>query len=486
MHHYMNIAAAVALLAASTEAQSNSSSSSGSCSSTLTASYAAPSVASGYSARLVATGLTSPRGIKFDTAGNLLVIEEEVGVSALRFEDDGDGCPNLASKDTVVADTSLNHGIEISEDGNTLYASNSDKLYSWDYSSDERRVTSNATTLVENMEGTDHTSRTLLLTKSAPGMIVINRGSFENIDVEARDIGSGHSQVKAFNISNVSSPLDFLDDGVLLGWGLRNDVGIAEEPTTGGIWAVENSGDRLNRSGEDIHQDNPAEELNFLGYLNGTGSQDLGQNFGYPDCFAAWEADDLPDFDGVTGNQFAPNDQNDTNNDQLCSERVAPRLVFHAHMAPLDIKFDANGTQAWISFHGSWNRDDPVGYKVSVVDFADGEPVDASNSTTAATDIVSNADDSVCPDNCFRPVGLAWDGSGRLFMSSDSTGEIYVITREEGANETTPNATATTGDSGSGNASSTPVQASTNSAMGREFDSMGALAAILCVLAFFA
>lgn len=432
MHHYVNTAVAVALLAAGTKAQSNSSSSSGSCSSTLTAAYAAPSVASGYAARLVATGLTSPRGIKFDTAGNLLVVEEEVGVTALRFEDDGDGCINLASKETVVAGASLNHGIELSEDGTTLYASDSDKLYSWSYSPDERRVTSNATTLVQNMEGTDHTSRTLLLTKSAPGMIVINRGSFENIDVEARDIESGHSQVKAFNVTGITSPLDFHDDGVLLGWGLRNDVGIAEEPTTGGIWSVENSGDQLNRSGEDIHQNNPAEKLNFLGYLNGTGSQNLGQNFGYPDCFAAWDADAIPDFDGVTGNQFAVNDQNDTNNDQLCSERVAPRLVFHAHMAPLDLKFDSNGTQAWISFHGSWNRDDPIGYKVSMVQFADGEPVDASNSTTAATDILSNADDSVCPTGCFRPVGLAWDDSGRLFMSSDTTGEIYVITRDQG------------------------------------------------------
>jgi glucose/arabinose dehydrogenase len=432
MHQYMNTAAAVALLAVGTKAQSSSSSGTGSCSSSLTASYAAPSVASGYAARLVATGLTSPRGIKFDTAGNLLVVEEEVGVTALRFEDDDAGCLNLASKDTVVADTSLNHGIELSEDGNILYASSSNELYSWSYSPNERRVTSNATTLVENMEGTDHTSRTLLLTKSAPGMIVINRGSFENIDVEARDIESGHGQVKAFNISDVSSPLDFLQNGTLMGWGLRNDVGIAEEPTTGGIWSVENSGDQLSRSGEDVHENNPGEELNFLGYLNGTGSQNLGQNFGYPDCFAAWEADALPDFDGVTGEQFAPNNQNDTNNDQRCGERVAPRLAFQAHMAPLDIKFDANGTQAWISFHGSWNRDDPIGYKVSVVDFADGEPVDGRNSTTAATDIVSNADDSVCPDNCFRPVGLAWYDSGRLFMSSDSTGEIYVITREEG------------------------------------------------------
>jgi len=428
----MNTAAAVALLAAGTKAQSSSSSGSGSCSTSLTASYAAPSVASGYSARLVATGLTSPRGIKLDNAGNLLVIEEEVGVTALRFEDNDDGCIILASKNTVVDDASLNHGIELNEDGDILYASNSDKLYSWSYSSEERRVTSNATTLVENMEGTDHTSRTLLLTKSARGMIVINRGSFENIDVEARDINSGHSQVKAFNISDVSSPLDFLQNGTLMGWGLRNDVGIAEDPAFGGIWSVENSGDQLNRSGEDIHENNPAEELNFLGYLNSTASQGLGQNFGYPDCFAAWDADALPDFDGVTGEQFAPNDQNATNNDELCLDRVAPRLVFHAHMAPLDIKFTANGSQAWISFHGSWNRDDPVGYKVSVVEFADGEPVEGRNSTTAATDIMSNADESVCPDNCFRPVGLAWDDSGRLFMSSDSTGEIYVITRVEG------------------------------------------------------
>ena len=429
---YNTTLAAVALLAATTGAQSSSGSASEGCSSTLTADYAAPSVASGYSARLIATGLTSPRGIKFDTEGNLLVVEEGVGITALRLSTGSGSCVSVASQDTIISDESLNHGIELSFDGSTLYASSSNELYAWDYSPQERRATSNATVLVENMEGTDHTSRTLLLSQAAPGMMVINRGSFENIDLEAKDIESGHGQVKAFNISGVSSPLDFNNDGVLLGWGLRNDVGIAEDPNTGGVWSVENSGDQLSRSGEDIHENNPAEKLNFLGYLNGTNSSNQGQNFGYPDCFAAWEAHDIPEFDGVAGAQFAPNTQNDTNNDSICEDRIAPRLVFQAHMAPLDIKFDANGTQAWISFHGSWNRDDPAGYKVSVVDFADGEPVDASDSTTAATDIVANADNSACPDDCFRPVGLAWDGNGRLFMSSDSTGEIYVITREEG------------------------------------------------------
>lgn len=427
-----NSLACLAFLAVGINAQSNGTSNSGSCSSELTTNHSAPVVADGYTARLVATNLTSPRGMKFDTEGNLLVVEQEVGIAVLRFEDDGGDCLRMTSKETLVAIDTLNHGIEISSDGNTLYASDSDKLYAWDYSASERRTTSEPTTLVQNMEGTDHTSRTLLLSQSAPGMIVVNRGSFENIDPEARDIESGHSQVKAFNITDSTSPLDFNNDGVLLGWGLRNDVGLAEHPATGGIWAIENSADQLNRSGEDIHQNNPAEELNFLGYLNGTESPNQGQNFGYPDCFSAWDTDEIPDFNGETGQQFATNDQNSTNNDDICGERVSARLVFAAHMAPLDIKFNTEGTQAWIAFHGSWNRDEPIGYQVDVVKFANGEPVDQSDSRTAATTIVSNEDNSACPDACFRPVGLAWDSSGRLFMSSDETGEIYVIVRDEG------------------------------------------------------
>jgi hypothetical protein len=64
-----------------------------------------------------------------------------------------------------------------------------------------------------------------------------------------------------------------------------------------------------------------------------------------------------------------------------------------------------------------------------MVPFENGEPVAASDNTTAAIDIFANVDNSACPDNCFRPTGLAFDDQGRLFMSSDATGEIYVISR---------------------------------------------------------
>lgn len=82
-----------------------------------------------------------------------------------------------------------------------------------------------------------------------------------------------------------------------------------------------------------------------------------------------------------------------------------------------------------MTFHGSWDRTNPSGYVLSSIPFNNttGEPIPAPDSTHATVDILSNADLSRCPDGCFRPVGLAWDGQGRLFMSSDSTGEVYVL-----------------------------------------------------------
>lgn len=78
-----------------------------------------------------------------------------------------------------------------------------------------------------------------------------------------------------------------------------------------------------------------------------------------------------------------------------------------------------------------------------------GTPVAPSDSNSATSDVLSNADLSRCPDSCFRPVGLAWDGQGRLFMSSDSTGEIYVLQRfEMSATGCTGTATGTSSGTG--------------------------------------
>ena len=108
---------------------------------------------------------------------------------------------------------------------------------------------------------------------------------------------------------------------------------------------------------------------------------------------------------------------------------MSPTLCFAAHTAPLDIKFNANSTAAYIAFHGSWNKSPPDGFRLSRVQWnaETGMPTEPVTSTTAAKDIMWNANNDGCPNSCFRPVGLAWDSKGRLWMASDSTNEVWVI-----------------------------------------------------------
>jgi hypothetical protein len=118
-------------------------------------------------------------------------------------------------------------------------------------------------------------------------------------------------------------------------------------------WSVENSADDIKKSGADVHTNNPAEELNYHGLMNDTKSAQRGVNFGYPACFSIWDASTLGSglkvgeqtvIDASVGSPTAAD----------CAKRQAPRLVFPAHTAPLDIKFKKDGSAAYVTFHGSW------------------------------------------------------------------------------------------------------------------------------------
>ncbi|KUI53566.1 L-sorbosone dehydrogenase [Cytospora mali] len=393
----------------------------GACPTVLSPPYEAPVVGSGWTAQLIATNLTKPRGIIFDQSGALLVVQQGSGIVRLTFTDYGGTC-------LVVNET---------------------------------------TPVVENP---DHVSRTLLLSTKVNNTLLVSRGSSQNMDLVAAQLDSGHSQVRSFDISSLPDgrPYNYPSDGRLMGWGLRNSVGVAEHPVTGGIYSVENSIDQAERAGVDIHEDNPGEEMNFLGFLN-CSTEEQGGNYGYPVCFALWHPAGFPERGNMTvGSQFALN-ITDTFNDTTCAQNyIPPRLTFQAHTAPLDILFDSTGSIAYVTFHGSWDRTNPVGYVLSSVQFDNttGEPVAAPDSTTATVDVLSNADLSKCPGSCFRPVGLAWDGQGRLFVSSDATGEVYVLQKVEfsaSGGVGTGTGTGTASGTGSGTGTGTVVTSTSTS-----------------------
>lgn len=97
------------------------------------------------------------------------------------------------------------------------------------------------------------------------------------------------------------------------------------------------------------------------------------------------------------------------------------------------------------------NREDPVGYRISRVAFdaSEGAPTAKQDSTDAAVDVLTNPDLANCPDDCFRPVGLAWDSQGRLWFSSDSTGEIFVL-EHDGSSSSSGGSSGSGSGSGSG------------------------------------
>ena len=68
-----------------------------------------PVAAPGYHFSVVANGLTKPRSIQFDNAGNLLVLQAGKGIVSLQLDDAGGICVWAPSKQTVISNTAVSH-----------------------------------------------------------------------------------------------------------------------------------------------------------------------------------------------------------------------------------------------------------------------------------------------------------------------------------------------------------------------------------------
>lgn len=198
-------------------------------------------------------------------------------------------------------------------------------------------------------------TRTLLLSRKTKNKLLVSRGSDENIDLSTVDVNSGQSQIRIFDPSKAVD-VEYTT-GTTLAWGLRNAVGLAENPVDGGIWSAENNADNIERDGFEIHENNPAEELNYHGKLaDDVNNPLLDANFGYPLCYAAWNTSEIPSAGQLQiGEQFAIAEENSTRQDAFCNDsRQKPRLVFQPHTSPIDLKFDSKGEKLYVSLRGSW------------------------------------------------------------------------------------------------------------------------------------
>lgn len=226
-------------------------------------------LASGWQATKIAggSGVRLPRTIVFDPLGNMLVLQQTTGVSVHTFG--ADGCVN--SSRTILSNRALNHGLALTPDGRTLYASGETTVYSWGYDPQSRAVVAGSQkTVVARMSNGVHSTRTLKISPKNPDLLLVSVGSNSNFDYATSSASSGRSLVRVFDMSKVpTGGYVFNTGGHLLGYGMRNEVGLAFDPD-GHVWGVENSADDFRRTANgrsvDIHKDNPAEELNYREY----------------------------------------------------------------------------------------------------------------------------------------------------------------------------------------------------------------------------
>ena len=174
--------------------------------------------------------------------------------------------------------------------------------------------------------------------------------------------------------------------------GVRNSVGFDWHPATGELWFTENGRDWMG-------DDEPPDELNRVSAA--------GQHFGYPYCHGAAIAD--PEF-GARRN---------------CSEFAVPVRELGPHVAALGMRFYTGGmfpqeyrNQIFIAEHGSWNRSNKIGYRITLVRLDAGG---AAGYEPFAEGWLQGE------SNWGRPVDLLVMPDGSLLVSDDQAGLIYRI-----------------------------------------------------------
>ena len=396
-------------------------------------------VAAGFCAQVFQAGLQAPRGLVVTPLGDVLVVERGAGRIVALHDDDGDGVAEGLS--VIVTQAGLNHGL--AHHGAYLYASTPTTVYRWPYVEGQRSGAGAGTAVVTNMNADGnggapfgHTTRSLAF--DAQGRLYVPVGSAENVDQD-----SHRARIRRFDLNAGTLPIDF-GAGEVFADGLRNEVGLAFD-RHGVLWGVENSADNLYRSdlGGDIHNDNPAEELNrFPEAL-------AGQHWGYPYCWTQYSESSSANWQGQPrGTAWAwPSFMSDgTHTDAWCRAQTQPAaLAMQAHSAPLGIAFygyncTPTALPQWmdgyalIGFHGSWNRDTPSGYKVVYVPMA-------ANGTAAAApvDLLWHAGSGAKWPSQNRPVVVAVDRQGRLLVTDDGAG-LVILVQSTGASDCTQGA----------------------------------------------
>ncbi|MBE8718309.1 PQQ-dependent sugar dehydrogenase [Cellvibrio polysaccharolyticus] len=372
-----------------------------------------PIVPSGYAITAIATDLKIPRQLLVLPNGDILVSEGRGGNAAsltpkdviagyikaqgntqvesgnrltLLRDSDGDG---VYEEQGIFADN-LNAPYGLALANGNIYVANQDELVRFPYQ-DGQTEASGAPIKVADLPSAINHHWTKALTVSDDGQFLyVGIGSNSNITERGMEAEVDRAMVWQINAeTGAYKPY---------ATGLRNPTALAIQPGTGVLWSVVNERDEL---GPNLVPD----------YLT---SVQEGGFYGWP--WAYWGKN--------VDTRVRPA------NPEKVAVSITPDYSLGSHVAALGLAFSNNVMGAefsdgvFVGEHGSWNRKEPVGYRVSFVPFSNGQP------SGQPIDFVSGfrGDDGKTRG---RPVGVAVDPRGALILADDLSNTVWRVTRTQ-------------------------------------------------------
>ncbi|WP_153797337.1 PQQ-dependent sugar dehydrogenase [Foetidibacter luteolus] len=334
-----------------------------------------------YTVKAVATGLGKPRMVVVTNKG-LYVSRRDQGDILFLTDTNGDGIMDKLT--TVWANFKGVHGL--TEKDGWLYGC-SDKELKKARITSEGMLSDTVTILNDLPEGSQHDNR--VISFGPDGKLYISVGSSCN---DCKETNPEHATILQMNADGTGRRI--------YARGLRNTIGFDWHPVTRELWGADNGTDWR---GDSI----PPEELNMI--ID-------GGNYGWPQVYGKQQAD--PTREDPLG----------TTKEAYAKTTIPSVMEFPAHSAPIDFKFlKASGkvpaayqNAALVCWHGSWNRQQPEGFKVQCIKFKDGAPAEV-------TDFLSGFLSNDGKTRFGRPAGLAISPTGIIYVTDDANGVIYAV-----------------------------------------------------------
>ena len=360
-----------------------------------------PTAPAGFTVTAMATDLAIPRQMLVLPNGDVLVAEGMGGhAPKLRPKDfiagvikakgkssvkpgnritllrdaNNDGQPEVRT--TFIADLDAPYGLAF-VDG-SIYVAEQGALLRFPYQEGETQITTPGEEVTKLPSAINH-HWTKALTASTDGTrLYVGIGS--NSNVGERGMAVEQDRAVVWEIDRATGAHRTIATGI------RNPTALAIEPTTSTLWAVVNERDEL---GPQLVPD----------YLTAVRP---GAFYGWP--YSYW------------GKTVDPRAR--PQNPDMVARAVTPDYALGSHVAALGLSFARDGgfggqfaQGAFIGEHGSWNRQDLSGYKVTWVPFANGRPAGPP------VDFLTGFIDGEHARG--RPVGVAFDPAKRVLLVAD-------------------------------------------------------------------